>query len=149
MEKSMKRHFWVVIFGLVLGATGYALGQHTGKGDKTSGLNYKVLMEQVLKEKIDNQEAKVTVWELEKAPGTGSAEHRHPGPVFVYVLEGELESKVGDQPMKVYKKGEMFYEPAHGLHAVSRNPSLTKSTRILVFFLTSKDEKTFVIPEKP
>ena len=50
--------------------------------------------------------------------------------------------------LKVYKKGEMFYEPAHGLHAVSRNPSKTKPTRILVFFLTSKDEKTFVIPER-
>jgi quercetin dioxygenase-like cupin family protein len=145
----MKRQIWFGGLGLILVAAGCVLAQHTGNGEKTSGLNFKVLMEQVLKEKIDNQEAKVTVWELEKAPGTGSAEHRHPGPVFVYVLEGELESKVGDQPLRVYRKGEMFYEPAHGLHSVSRNPSKTTLTRILVFFLTSKDEKTFVIPEKP
>jgi len=38
---------------------------------------------------------------------------------------------------------------SNGAPAPSQDPSKTKPTRILVFFLASKDEKTFVIPEKP
>ena len=67
---------------------------------------------------------------------------------FVYVLDGELESQVDDGPIKVYKKGEVFYEPARALHAVSRNPSKTKPARFLAIVLTDKDEKKLVLPEK-
>jgi quercetin dioxygenase-like cupin family protein len=67
----------------------------------------------------------------------------------VYVLDGELESQVEGQPLKVYKKGDTFYEPARGVHAVSRNPSKTEPVRFLAVFLTAKDEKDLVLPEKP
>jgi quercetin dioxygenase-like cupin family protein len=141
----MRRTWLWLVFGVALGVSGYALAQHAAQG----GLTHKVLMEQVLAEKLDGKEAKVTVWELERAPGTAGTPHRHPGPVFVYVLDGQLESQVEGQPRRVYKKGEMFYEPARGLHAVSRNPSSTAPVRFLAFFLTPKDVTEFVLPEKP
>ena len=55
-------------------------------------------------------------------PGKGSAAHRHPGPVFAYILEGEYEWGIKDQPVKRLKAGDTFYEPAMCLHRVSRNP---------------------------
>jgi quercetin dioxygenase-like cupin family protein len=138
---------WIAL-GVMLGIAGYVVAEHAAKDGHAEELKSKVLMEQVLKEKIDGKEAKVTMIELEKAPRTAGAKHRHPGPVFVYVLDGELESQVDDGPVKVYKKGEVFYEPARSLHAVSRNPSKTKPVRFLAIMLTDKDEKNLVIPEK-
>lgn len=143
----MARRFGWLALGVVLGVAGYALAQQTAK-DGHGGLKTKLLLEQALPAKIDGKDAKVTLLELERAPGSAGAPHRHPGPVVVYVLEGELESQVGGQPAKVYRKGETFYEPAGALHAVSRNPSKTEPARFLAFLLTAKDEKNLVLPEK-
>jgi quercetin dioxygenase-like cupin family protein len=131
---------------MVVGVGGFAVAEHAAK--TAGGLKQKVLIEKVLPEKLNGKQAKVTVLELERAPGTAGAPHRHPGPVFVYVLDGELETQVGDGPVKVYRKGEMFYEPARALHAVSRNPSRTRPVRFLAFMLTEKGEKKLVLPEK-
>ena len=64
-------------------------------------------------------------------------------------LEGELEVQVGDGPRKVYRKGEMFYEPPRALHRVSRNPSKIRAARFLTIMLTAADEKEYVLPERP
>jgi quercetin dioxygenase-like cupin family protein len=149
MKPLTTRPALCLVLGAALGASGYALAQHAAGAGHAGGLKQKILLEQVLAEKLDGKEAKVTVWELERAPGSAGTPHRHPGPVFVYVVDGQLESQVEGQPRRVYNKGEMFYEPARALHAVSRNPSPTAPVRFLAFFLTPKDEKEFVIPEKP
>jgi len=44
----------------------------------------------------------VTAVEVKYAPGSASNAHRHPGITFAYVLEGEIVSKVGDDPEKTY-----------------------------------------------
>ena len=76
-----------------------------------------------------------------------SAPHRHPGPVFGYVLEGELDFQAGDAPARRLKAGDTFYEPARVLHAVSRNPSAKVRTRVLAVILHARDAKALVIPE--
>ena len=144
----MMRTLLCVALGVVLGVAGYAAAQHAARDAQPGGLKQKVLLEQVLPQKLDGEQAKVTVVELERAPGTAGAPHRHPGPVFVYVLDGELEAKVEGGPTRTYRRGEMFYEPARALHAVSRNPSKTRPVRFLAFLLTSKEDKQLVIPEK-
>src|SRR3989442_6950883 len=52
----------------------------------------------------------VTAVEVSYPPGGASASHRHPGFTVVYVLEGEVRSKVGDQPEATYAGGQMFFE---------------------------------------
>ena len=76
----------------------------------------------------------------------GGRPHRHPGPAFGYVLEGEYEWAIDDQPAKVLKAGETFYEPGGCLHRVSRNPGKVK-TRMLAWVLHPRDAKDLVIPE--
>jgi hypothetical protein len=53
------------------------------------------------------------------------------GPVFGYVLEGEYEHALDDEPVKTYKAGDMFYEPSGSVHRVARNPSGKTRTRLL------------------
>ena len=82
----------------------------------------------------------VTAVEVAYAPGQSSAAHRHPGITIAYVLEGEIRSKVGDGPERVYKVGEMFFENPRELHAVSANASTTKPARLLAILLAEKGQ---------
>jgi quercetin dioxygenase-like cupin family protein len=99
-----------------------------------------VVLEQRLKEKLDGKEAKLTVIELEYGPGAGTPPHSHPGPVVVYVLEGEIESQIEGRPLSVYQRGESFFEPARGKHLVSRNASPIHPARFLAYFLAPAEE---------
>ena len=93
---------------------------------------------------MDGKTLKVTVVEIDYAPGGSSPAHAHPGPAIVYVLEGELESQIGSGPVTTYKAGQMFYELPMGGHPVSRNASPDKHTRFLAFLLTDKGQPTTV-----
>jgi quercetin dioxygenase-like cupin family protein len=83
----------------------------------------------------------VTVVEVSYAPGESSGAHRHPGITIAYVLEGEVRSKVGDDPEKVYTAGQMFLETPNQVHAVSRNASTTKPARLLAVMLAEKGKQ--------
>src|SRR5215470_1302613 len=79
-----------------------------------------------------------TAVEVSYAPGEASTAHRHPGITIAYVLEGEIRSKVGDDPEKTYRVGEMFLETPGQLHAVSANASTTKPAKLLAIVLAEK-----------
>jgi quercetin dioxygenase-like cupin family protein len=69
----------------------------------------------------------------ERDPGNSSPAHRHPCcHTFGYVLEGTYEFKVDNEPMRLLKAGEVFYEPPNSVHAVSRNPSAIDKVKYLV-----------------
>ena len=80
----------------------------------------------------------VTVVEVSYRPGESSAPHRHPGITIAYVLEGEIRSKVGDEPEKTYTAGQMFLETPGQLHAVSGNASTTRPAKLLAVLLAEK-----------
>src|SRR5262245_2899135 len=49
---------------------------------------------------------------VEVPPGSpGRPPHRHSGPVFGYVLEGELVYELEGEPAHVIRSGEAFWEP--------------------------------------
>lgn len=144
----MTRSFLCLAIGIAFGAAGLALAQQTTKEKGANERKIKALLEQELKEKLNDKQGKIVVLELESAPGSASRPHRHPGPVVGYVLDGELEVAVDDGPVKVYKKGEVWFEPARALHRVNRNPSKTKPARFLAFMLMTTEDKHLVLPEK-
>ena len=86
---------------------------------------------------LDLKDWSVTAVEVSYAPGESSEAHRHPGITIVHVLEGEIRSKVGDEPETTYTVGQMFLETPNQLHAVSRNAS-TKPARFLAVLLAPK-----------
>ena len=98
-------------------------------------------------EKLDGKETGVSVVEVTLEPGQAGKPHRHAGPVIGYVLEGEYEWAIDDQPAKTFKAGDMFYEPTGCLHRVSKNPSAKGNTRVLAVVLHPRDAKQITIPE--
>ncbi|MER5268267.1 cupin domain-containing protein [Actinosynnema sp. NPDC002837] len=49
---------------------------------------------------------------VEYPPGDpGTPPHRHPGPAFGYVLEGEMVFELEGEPARVVRAGEAFWEP--------------------------------------
>jgi quercetin dioxygenase-like cupin family protein len=73
-------------------------------------------------------------------PKLVSPPHKHPGPVFAYILEGQIENQVDPDPPKTYSVGDFFYEPTMHVHRSLRNLSDTQTARVLVFQLVPKGQ---------
>jgi quercetin dioxygenase-like cupin family protein len=71
-------------------------------------------------------------------PGHEVPTHQHGGAVFIYVLEGEIESQVEPDPPKIYRAGDVFYEPPLHTHRFYRNLSETEPAELLVFQVREK-----------
>jgi quercetin dioxygenase-like cupin family protein len=82
----------------------------------------------------------LSVGEVTLAPGAVGTKHRHPGPTFVYVIEGAVEVELEGTPAKVYRAGDGFYEDAHQLHVSTKNASASNPARILAYHLSHKGE---------
>jgi quercetin dioxygenase-like cupin family protein len=87
---------------------------------------------------------------VEYGPGAASPSHRHPSSAFISatVLEGEIRSKINDDPEHVYKAGESWTEVPGDHHKVSANASSTKPARLLAIFVVDTAEKEILIPDK-
>ncbi|OAI40008.1 cupin [Planctomycetaceae bacterium SCGC AG-212-D15] len=139
----MTRGTILVAAGIALGAASLTVAQHDKQHEAVRTLAVRDIVE-----KLDGKKTKATTVEVTLKPGESDAPHRHPGPGFGYVLEGEYEWAIDDNPAKILKVGDTFYEPGGCLHRVSRNPSKTGKTRILAVVLHPADVKDIVIPEK-
>jgi quercetin dioxygenase-like cupin family protein len=102
------------------------------------------LMQEPLAE-IPNPE--VTVITLTVAPGATSPPHEHTGPVFAYLLEGEIENQVDPNPPQTYKAGGFFYEPPMHVHRSLRNLSDNQPAKLLIFEIGEKG-KPFTLGAK-
>jgi hypothetical protein len=103
----------------------------TGKVGEPAGPNpaIKTLLQEPAV--VANREARLSVLTL--APGwwgagrEGVGAHQHPGPIFAYILKGEIESQVDPDPPRIYRAGDVFYEPhmpRTGFFGTRARPSL-------------------------
>jgi quercetin dioxygenase-like cupin family protein len=120
-----------------------AFAQHHEDGE-----GVRVFSTQPIREKLDGKETTATVVEVTINPGESGLAHRHPGPGFGYVLEGEYELGIDDQPTKILRAGQTFYEPTGALHRVSKNPSKKGKTRLIAVVLHPRDAKEIAVPER-
>ena len=121
-----------------------ALARH----DERGGAKVTDLSRRDIVEKMDGKDARVTVEEVTIEPGGQVRPHRHTGPVFGYVLEGEYEHALNDDPVTTYKAGDTFYEPSGCVHRVTRNPSARAKTRLLAVILHPRDAERVTVPEE-
>jgi len=138
----MRRILFAAAVGAVIGAGGFSLANQGDRGAQA----VRRLSERDIIETLNGKDARVTTVELSLGPGAAGRPHRHPGPVFGYVLEGEFELGIDDQPVKTLKAGETFYEPGGALHRVSRNPSAKDKTRVLAVLVHPRDAKELAVP---
>jgi len=81
----------------------------------------------------------VTISRVDYPPGHVGSAHRHAGFVLAYVLKGEVMTKISGQgPAKIYKVGEMFFEPPASVHEESGNPSQTEPAQLLAMIFAKK-----------
>ena len=81
----------------------------------------------------------VTISHVDYPPGRVGSAHRHAGFVLAYVLKGEVMTKISGQgPPKIYKVGEMFFEPPGSVHEESGNPSQTEPAQLLAMIFAKK-----------
>ena len=85
---------------------------------------------------LPGREVRMTL--LDRVPGNASVPHRHPGHhTFGYVVDGTYELGVNNQPTRMLKAGDTFYEPPGTLHSVSRNAGDTQ-LKIVVFMVADQ-----------
>jgi quercetin dioxygenase-like cupin family protein len=125
-----------------VGFGGMALARH----DEEGGAKVIPLSRRDMAEKLNGKDARATVQEVVIEPGGRVAPHRHAGPVFGYVLEGEYEHALNDEPVTTYKAGETFYEPSGCVHRVTRNSNARRRTRLLAVILHPRDAEKVTVP---
>ena len=89
----------------------------------------------------------VSITEVSYPPGEMSGRHRHPGIVIGYVLEGQYQFAVNDNPPATLGPGQVFFESfdkAGEVHAVSGNASKTQPAKILAIVFTKKGDPTTI-----
>lgn len=81
--------------------------------------------------------------EVTYPPGAASQPHHHAKSAFIYayVLSGAIESKVDDEPGRIYRAGESWYEAPGAHHLESRNASKTEPAKLLAVFVVDTDDK--------
>jgi quercetin dioxygenase-like cupin family protein len=139
---EINRTFLALAVCAAIGVGGTTLAQHTGN----SHVKATKLSQRDIIEKLNGTAASVTTEEVIFEPGQEDLAHRHTGAVFGYVLEGEYEHALDDEPVKTYKAGDTFYEPSGSLHRVARNPSDKTTTRLLAVVVHSREDKATQIP---
>ncbi len=82
-------------------------------------------------------------------PGAKSGPHTHAKSAFIYgyVVSGAIRSQVDDEPAKVYRAGEAFYEMPGAHHKISENASDTEPARLLAVFVVDANETTLTTPD--
>ncbi|MDJ1158908.1 cupin domain-containing protein [Chelatococcus sp. SYSU_G07232] len=75
-------------------------------------------------------------------PGGRTARHQHPIPVYVYVMEGDLEVQTDGAEARHYKAGEAFLESVGKWHQAFNKGSTP--ARILVVFFGEEGKPTTV-----
>jgi len=77
--------------------------------------------------------AKVTSLIVTLMPGEKTGRHKHPVPLYAYMLSGELSIDYGEDRVRTYKAGDAFIEAQDTWHD-GTNPG-TEPTRILAVFV--------------
>ena len=82
-------------------------------------------------------------------PGGKSPSHRHAGSAFIYahVLSGAIRSQVNEEPARVYRVGEGFYEVPGSHHRVSENASDREPASLLAVFVVDSKDIPATIPD--
>jgi quercetin dioxygenase-like cupin family protein len=79
----------------------------------------------------------VVLVELNPGPGNGR-EHRHPGPVLGYVIDGQIRFGVNHGPEQIVRAGATFFEDTGALHSTFASATPNANARVLAFMVVPK-----------
>ena len=112
---------------------------HGEQSPSANGIKVTKILEQKLP---DGKE--VSIVTVLFPPGVEESPHRHPGPVFGYVLEGALTTQVEPGRVVTYQQGQAWYEPPMHVHRVARSASKDRPAKILALLILEKGQPLLV-----
>ena len=143
MRKVMKTAF----FGLLLTAIGVEVPRGLAQDVVPNGEQVKAVFEHA----IPNTEGKSMIAVVVTyPPGAKSPAHHHARSAFIYayVLSGAIRSQVGDEPAKIYRVGESFYELPGSHHRISENASEKDPASLLAVFVVDSKHDALTVPDQ-
>jgi quercetin dioxygenase-like cupin family protein len=107
------------------------------KGRKASAQPADALVREVGKQALAGPFAgmEASLVEVSYPPGGRSAEHRHPGFIVGYVMDGQIRFAINRETPRLLRTGAMFYEPTGALHSTSENAQPGMPAKILAFMV--------------
>ena len=73
--------------------------------------------------------------ELNFQPGVSVPEHRHPGPILGYVVDGQMRTAINHQSDQVVPAGGTFFEPHGALHTAFSSANPDAPVRAVAFLV--------------
>ena len=61
--------------------------------------------------------------------------HKHPGSVYVHVVEGSVRLAIEGQPVQVVEAGGSFFEPPGAVHIINENASATEPAKAIAVMI--------------
>ena len=139
----MRRVIRTGSLGLILAVL--ALGALSGSAQDLEQV--KVVFQHV----IPNAAGKSMVAVVVTYPPAGKSPAHHHAPssfIYAYVLSGTIRSQVDDEPARVYKAGESFYEVPGSYHRTSENASDRVPASLLAVFVVDSKHAALTIPDQ-
>ena len=129
---------FVLVGAMVVGAIGLQ-GLHAEEKEYKPKAKVTPLVQKAL---MGVEGKDVLIRHFELPPGFVGGKHFHPGPVFVYILEGEftVDTEKGRQTFKV---GEVYEEPT-GRVMQARNLSTASPLKLVVFQVGDKGKPMMI-----
>ncbi len=72
---------------------------------------------------------------LNFAPGVSAPEHRHPGPILGYVVDGQMRTAINHQSDQIVPAGGTFFEPHGALHTSFSSANPDAPVRAVAFLV--------------
>lgn len=120
---------------VLFGAIAFLAHSPDSPGALASRPNPETLLEEVVPDPSGDVQVGMDVYVLAPRTGQTAVEalpgHRHPGHMYVYVLEGEVRSKLDDDPAANFTVGQAWLEQPGQLHRI-HNLSSDRPARLLV-----------------
>lgn len=139
-----------LIFGLVMaGATavGMAAGQDLRAQEQEEYVS-KAKATKLLQTPLIGVEGKeVHIVHFSAPAGLVGGKHRHPGPAFVYILEGQLTIEVEGEAPVTLGPGDVYAEPVGDRVMQAWNKSSTHGVKLVVFQIGDEGEPLMVKAE--
>jgi len=83
----------------------------------------------------DLQGFDAVIVELNFRPGVSVPEHRHPGPIVGYVVDGQMKFAIDHEPDTAVPAGGTFFEPRGALHTSFGSANPDAPVRIVAFLV--------------
>lgn len=117
---------------LVFGPAGHAMVAHIHTTEQRPGTIVEPVSSEPL---VQIPGLNIIVARVKFPPGALSPKHNHPGSVYVYVLDGIVNSQLLGGPPGTFGPGQSFFEPPGTVHLFAENASAVAPAEVLAVFI--------------